>query len=97
MLEPVGCHRYVESVLRWEVGQESLKLKAVSHEMTAFILSPEIVNDLNVSVYTDHNATLKATYVPFIYIQWIKKVFAHHTKQRYLITKRVYDRTHEFI
>ena len=32
-----------------------------------------------------------------INIQWIKKVFAHHTKQRYLITQRVYDRTHEFI
>jgi len=31
------------------------------------------------------------------YIQWIKKVFAHHTKQRYLITQRVHDQTNKFI
>lgn len=61
-LEPIGCHRYAEPVLRWEIGQPALKLNAISHETTAFILSPEIVNDLNVSVYTDYNVTLRETY-----------------------------------
>ena len=30
-------------------------------------------------------------------VQWIKKVFAHHAKQRYLTTQRAYDQTNEFI
>ena len=30
-------------------------------------------------------------------LQWIKKVFAHHAKQRYLTTQRAYDQTNEFI
>lgn len=58
-LEPVGCHRYAESVIRWEVGQDSLMLTALSHEIIAFIVSTEIVNDLNVNIYTDFNVTLK--------------------------------------
>lgn len=58
-LEPVGCHRYAESVMRWEIGQDSLMLTALTHEISANIKSSEMVNDLNVSIYTKHNTTLK--------------------------------------
>lgn len=61
-LELFGCHGYADPIIRWEVGQDSLMLTAVSHELTAYILSTEIVDDLYVAIYTNGDSTLKNRY-----------------------------------
>ena len=59
-LEPVGCHGYGESIIRWEIGHDSLMLTAVTHQVTGFIVSTEKVDDIYVKVLGDYNTTLKA-------------------------------------
>ncbi|XP_065202501.1 BOS complex subunit NOMO3 [Planococcus citri] len=63
-LEPLGCHGYSESIIRWEIGQDSLMLTALTHQVTGYIVSSEKLDDIYVKVLSDYNSTLKAKIGP---------------------------------